>query len=210
MPVSERYPYGILKTVIPSGGGWRFPYPDEHSKTLKDPFMRAMGFDALVGKVRMFRIEAGIKVGDVEYEVASYIKKVSPGNDRHPNRTYEPRPEGMPDWRPPIERGKEWLITMGRRQVRCVLLSDAFARADICATCPQNIEWRGPCEPCNEDVVFRMQNVRQRPIFKGDEPLKFCRLHNVMLGAAVFLDQDFLPAKEPNAPAECWMPNRQQ
>lgn len=206
----SRYIYGILEGVIPNGGGWRFPYPKELSERLADPFIRADSFQSLIGKVRVFRIEGGHDIGDVEFDVAEYIKAVSPANDRYKGkRKFEPSIEGRKEYRPPIKRITEWLVGMSRkRDLRMLNDFDAAERVPACAKCPHNIEWRTKCAPCVSDVEFRSKNLRGRPIFAPDDKLGACRLHDVLLNAAVFLDQDHLPTRHNEAPADCFMPIR--
>jgi hypothetical protein len=204
--VSNIGPYGIKLGVVPNGGGWRFPFPEEHAQRLDDKYLRADGYWKLVSNVRIFRVQAGIKVGAVEWEVAEYIKEVSPANAAHPSRIYEQPEEGRPDYRPPIVRIAEWLILKGMvRDVRRVIKPDALERAEVCAQCPHNIQWKTSCKPCVEEVEYRGQNLRSAPIFEMDDKLGACRLHSVLLGAAVFLDIDELPPKQPDAPADCWL-----
>lgn len=207
MPSPHIGPYGLKLSVIPNGGGWRFPIPETHSENLEDKFFRADGFWKLCHQVRIFRIQAMLKVGAVEYEVAEFIKAVSPENSLHRGRSYEPPPEGQEDFRPLINRVGEWLVATGmKKNLRRVIKPDAEERAQVCLKCPHNIRWQTKCAPCNEEIVYRGQNLRATPLFEYDPKLNACRLHNILLLAACFLDPDELPAKQPDSPAECWLP----
>lgn len=205
--MASAYVFGMLEAVVPCGGGWRYPYPSEYSERLRDPFIRAETFRKLCNKVRLFRVSSGLRMGDVEFEVSQYIYSISPSNDRNRGRIkYEPRPDGRNDYRPPIERIRTWLVAMGQqRDLGLIHEYDAADRARICAVCPQNIAWKTECEPCNEDVEQRAKIVRAHPLFNMDENLKACRLHDMALQAAVFLDADHLPARHAEAPPDCWM-----
>lgn len=98
---------------------------------------------------------------------------------------------------------------MGRRRdLRIINAFDASERVTSCEGCPHNIAWKTNCEPCNENVEFRGKILRGTPIFEHDDKLKACRLHDVLLNAAVFLDRDHLPARHSDAPDNCFMPLR--
>lgn len=194
---------------MPSGGGWRYP------QTLKDgsvqwiPPSGCAGTDTeLVNQVKLFRINAQVDLGDVAADVAEYIKKQSPQNNRFPKK---PTPrlldtrEGGKGFRPYIERIRDWLVSMTGKQPRLLIEDEADARAGACMTCPQNVPWKTGCLPCCDAVVSRGQNVRQRPGYKHDKKLGACRLHDIHLSTAVFIDREHLPELHPDAPEFCWL-----
>lgn len=163
--------------------------------------------DRLVDLVRNFRAHANIPLGNPELDVAEYIKRVSPANDRFPKRkkVSQERITKTEAKRPLINRITDWMLTLGPKRPRLLIEDEATARADVCAGCSQNVRWQIKCAPCNEDVVSRGQNLRQRPGDEAADKLGACRLHNFFLPAAVYVDRDSLGDAAEQSPAQCWM-----
>lgn len=202
--------YGVITGVMPIAEGWRFLQELPQGGVQRIPARGCAGTDAsLVEQVKLFRVNAGIDLGDVAGDVAAYIKRVSPINDRFPGRTpkVDTRTEGQNGFRPYIERIRDWLLQVSNRQVRLLIEDEADARAEVCMKCPHNVKWVTGCVPCCEAVVSRGQNVRQRPSYKHDDALGACRLHDLKISTAVFIDREDLPDLNPNAPDFCWMRN---
>lgn len=172
------------------------------------PHKGCAGTDAkLVEMVKQYRANTGIDMGDVEGDVAEYIRAISPINDRRPGKPRkvlvdEEKPFGF---RPYINRIRDWLISVAPKQPRLLIEDEADERAQACMKCKHNVPWRTGCLPCNEQVLDRSYNVRQRPDYKHDDNLGACRLHDFHNPAAVFIDREFLPKVHKDAPAECWM-----
>lgn len=197
--------YGITIAVMPIGG-WRYIQELPQGGTQRIPARGCAGTDAkLVEQVKMFRVNAGIDLGDVASDVAEFIKRESPINDRFPKRPKKPSTHTEEKFRPYIERIKDWLLQISVKQPRLLIEDEADERAEVCMKCPQNVPWKTGCLPCCEAVVSRGQNVRQRPGYKHDKSLGACRLHDLYLASAVFIDRDDLPQTNPNAPEACWM-----
>lgn len=207
--VSVLEKYGITCGIMPSTE-WSFQQPLPQGGMQRIPVKGCAGTDAeLVKQVTFFRVNAGIDVGNVEAEIAAYIRRESPINNRFPGREY---PEDIPEpkekavhKRPVIERIRDWLRDVSAKRPRLILEDDADVRMEVCAKCHQNIKWKTGCHPCVEAVDARAMNVRQRPSYKGDKKLGACRLHDLHLPTAVFIDRDNLPEVNPSAPEECWM-----
>jgi hypothetical protein len=203
--------YGVKTGIMPQSEGWRYIQPLPDGSTQRLPPKGCAGTDkALVEMVKIFRINANIDLGDPAADVAEYIKRVSPMNDKFPGRTPKPVIEARerhPGFRPYIERIRDWLLIMTRRQPRLLIEDDADARVKVCMGCKQNVPWKTGCLPCCEKVVSMGQNVRQRPSYKHDKDVGACRLHDFHVSTAVFLDREDLPQLHPDAPAECWMRN---
>lgn len=188
---------------------WSYEQPLAQGGTQRIPPSGCAGSDTkLVSEVRQFRINAGIDIGDVAADVAAYIRRESPINDRFPGRTYESSAEALATSlgrRPYIERIKDWLRAISAKRPRLVIEDEADARAEVCQKCPHNVPWRTGCLPCVEQIEYVARNVRQRASYKHDKKLGACRLHDFHVSSAVFVDRESLPELNPNAPAECWM-----
>lgn len=199
---------GVGTGVMPICG-WTYMQPLPDGTKQRIPATGDAGGDAqLVEQVRMFRINTGIEIGDVDGDVAAYIRRESPINDRFPGRVYESSPEvvqARAGHRPYIERIRDWLRSQVGKRPRLVIEDDADVRAAECIKCPHNVPWKTGCLPCCEAVVSAGQNLRQRPGYKHDKSLGACRLHDFHVSTAVFLDREALPATNPQAPDFCWM-----
>lgn len=196
--------YGISTGVLPTGGGGEWVYKQEGLQEL----LRAPDPQKLCQLIMAHRINAGKPVGNVEEDLADFIRKTSPQNDRFRRQSHAliATPKAKPI-QPLIERIKAWLISKQEKKVP--KLTDNFTamqRAEVCATCPQNIPWETSCGECNSDVRFRGNIVRQNTQFALDKKLRACRKANLYLQAAVMLDQDELPKKQDDYPSNCWLP----
>lgn len=202
--------FAVITGVQPIGG-WRYLQPLSDGTTQRLPIQGCAGTDSnLVSQVKAFRIQAGIDYGDPEADVAEFIKTVSPINNRFPQRPHQASKiqiEQARGFRPYIERIKTWLHQMSGKQPRLLIEDEADARADVCMGCPHNVKWAVGCVPCNEAIKSRGQNIRQRPRYKHDSKLGACRLHDLHISTAVFLDREALPSINPNAPQNCWLHN---
>lgn len=196
--------YGVNESIMPQEEGWRYEQPFQDGIQRIPPKGCAGTPKKLCELVKWFRVNNGIDQGNIEQDVAEYIKRVSPMNDRFPNRKKkeEPRPAKK---RPYIERIRDWLISIAPKRPVLLIEDDARERADTCIGCRQNVKWVTGCLPCCENVKSRGQNLRQRPSFELDDSLGACRLHDLYLPAAVFLDIDSLPVRRSDAPPQCWL-----
>lgn len=195
--------YGISTGVLPTGGGGEWVYKQEGLQEL----LRAPDPQKLCQLIMAHRINAGKPVGNVEEDLADFIRKTSPQNDRFRRHSHAliVTPKAKPIT-PLIERIKAWLIS--KQEKRLPKLTDNFTaiqRAEICAQCAQNIPWRTSCGECNSDVVYRGDMVRQTTQFQYDKKLRACRKANLYLPAAVLMDQDELPKKDEDFPSACWL-----
>lgn len=194
--------HGVNLSIVPSGGGWRYEQPFKDGIQRIPPRGDAGSADRLVEQVKTFRAHAHIDMGDPELDIAIYIKKNSPINNRFPNKRDKEAPRVKS--RPIIERIRDNLLTLGSRTPKLVILDDAEQRASVCSECPQNIKWMTGCVPCCEEIKSRGQNLRQAASAPTDG-LGACRLHDFYLPAVTFVDRDELADAHPDAPAFCWM-----
>lgn len=200
-------PYGINTTVVPVGGGWHYlqEMPDGSKHRIPTQFVLPSDA-ALIKAVVQFRANHNLPQGDVMADIADYVRKISPENDRF-RRNPHLRPKAKPlDPRATLShRITDWLRNECPRQPRLIPTHEADERSEICAKCPQNVQWKTLCYPCNEITEAFGQNLRQRPGYKFDSQLKACRLHSLYLPAAVFVDRDALPPVNGDAPSACWL-----
>lgn len=196
--------YHLIEDLRPVGGAWYYTQVWE-GHDVRIPFSgSAKSARDLVEQVRDFRIKQGIELGDIEFDVATFVKRYSPQNDRFKGRNI-----GQPKIReiePMIYQLRAWVNSIAEQKPRLIIRQEAMERADICAKCPLNIKWETKCGDCNDEVNFASQCVRKIPSTAMDGVLKACRAHKIHLLSAVFLDQDFLPKRSESAPDTCWLP----
>ncbi len=193
--------YGLITEIRPPYG-WYFIQP------LKDDSFRIEGPDypGLVRLVTLYRISAGLPLGDVEHDICLFTRERSPMNDFWKGRVYPP----IIDPNQPISaRLTQWLASMKLARVKIVSKAEAKTRADICENCPQNIKWKSKCAPCNEAIESDGRIVRRFAASEHDGKLNACRLHSVLLSCAIFIDRAFLPPRNEKSPSDCWMPTNE-
>lgn len=196
--------HGVITAIKPSREGWR--YEQELGGQLwRIPAQGSAGTgEKLVEAVQSFRLSNGLPVGDPVADVADYIKKVSPLNDKWKGRVIGQARRR--DIAPIIHELRQWIDATAQAKPRFVLNEEASQRALVCLKCPQNIRWEvSGCGACNEDIETRSYALRQAKRTPGELALKACRLHRVHLPAAVLLDRDYLPPRHPDAPPPCWV-----
>lgn len=196
--------YGVTTGIVPIGG-WRYEQPFEGSHVLLPAVGEAESASDLVKQITEFRIANMMPIGVPDFDLAVFIKQVSPINDRFPGRSYETPEEAAPKHIPLIERITSWLTAMNYKRPRLLLPHEAEERAAICAACRQNVKWKTGCLPCCDKIEAIGQNIRQLASHPSDT-LGACRLHDVHLPTATFIDQDALPSRHPEAPENCWIP----
>jgi hypothetical protein len=201
--------FDIIEDVKPIGGGWRYMQAQRDGSFQRIPAQgSAQTAWKLVEQVRTYRINEGCPMGDPERDVAEYIKKVSPLNDRFKGKggvLNKPRPE---PFIPLIQRLREWLDGISPKRPKLEGLTIAGERSEICLKCPQNIRWKTQCGECNDAIDYLGHTLRARTSYDLDDALHGCRVHGLHLPSAVFIDRDDLPAKMADAPQSCWLPNR--
>lgn len=211
MTLDER---GIIVGLKPIGG-WRYPQAIAGTVTTIKPEHAPKGThfgnfgDKLVCAVQHFRRIHNLPEGDAFHDVAEFIRRASPQNDYYRGKT--PDIIGKPRLRaitPLIQELRNWIEDTMLRKPNLVNTLDAVDRGAICMGCPQNIRWQvSNCDKCNKEVETRGILLRGEVMFELDPALLACRLHKMHLQSGVFLDRDFLPARHPDAPASCWIPN---
>jgi len=201
--------FDIIEDLKPIGGGWRYMQVQRDGSLQRIPATgSAQTGRALVEQVRTYRINEGLAMGDPVRDVADYIRRVSPNNDRFRGKgaAYgQPREEGFV---PLIQRLREWIDSLGPKKPMLLTKHEATERAQKCVGCPQNVKWKTNCGECVQAIEYLGSCIRGTCTYELDDALLGCRLHNLHLPTAVFIDRDFLPAKHSNAPAACWLPDQ--
>jgi hypothetical protein len=195
--------YGVITSLTPSCK-WTFPQPYEGGVHI----IEGQNGKELVGNLLDFRLKARLPIGDPEREVAEYIKRESPNNARFAGTGHRTRAEKKPvsTFTPLIERIRTTMTALIDAKPRFVSEDEADERAKACVGCTHNVAWRvKDCGPCNSHADYLALVLRQRHSYKGDAFLGACRLHDLHLGSGVFLDRDFLPARNEQSPAPCWI-----
>lgn len=186
-------------------GGWVYIQPHNGGTARIPKAGGARDAGDLVESVRRFRLHEGIPIGDPDFDIASQIRKNSPQND-----IYRKRPEFHPPKNiQPVELHEElraWLDSTAPRRPALIHEMDADTRAEVCAKCPFNVPWKGRDKAQNTEISRRAIVLRGVVFYAHDDSLRACALHRIELSSAVFLDQDFLPKKAPQAPDNCWIP----
>jgi len=160
---------------------------------------------SLAQALRDYRIANGIPVGDPATDVAVSIASRLP-------QYHEPPPHAVSIINPKTLRDRvtSWLSERfaGAHAGALQLVSDEEAnrRAEICARCPRNQEWRHGCPPCvnnNERIVLLMTQGQ----FTGfRQVLNACEVFGHELNSAVKLDKKHLnDSGKEEAPPQCWM-----
>lgn len=198
--------YGVITGIMPEKEGWRYEQEWEGGKQRIPPKGCAGTGKRLVEMVKKFRINIHVDVGNVEEDVANYIKSVSQINNRFPRKQFfNSNPEPVKKKKSIQSRIRDWLRKIMPTHPRLLMEDEAIARSEICSKCRANVKWSDGCVPCAKEIYSMAQNVRQRPSFEPSDNLKACVLHDIYLPAAVFIDSDHLPARHPSAPEFCWM-----
>ena len=110
---------------------------------------------------------------------------------------------GVANYVSPINKAADWLSKIGNQRLEYVDAALAAQRAQVCATCPQNVSWLTPCQPCNDNVRIRTQQAKGSFRTPYDSHLHVCRIFGHMNAVAVWL-ADTQSAGESQPPAICW------
>ena len=109
----------------------------------------------------------------------------------------------MTNYVSPINKAADWLASLGNQRSEYVDAALAAHRAQICAQCSQNVQWLTPCQPCNENVLIRMQNAKGSLATPYDRNLLVCRSHGWHNAVSVWL-KDPPSTPQQAVPTHCW------
>lgn len=117
----------------------------------------------------------------------------------HPSRDYST------GYTAPIQRIEDWFKMISIKDIQWKDASRAFACADTCSTCPQNIGWKTDCKPCGEAInkrILRYKGDKMSPI---DSQLRACRVFGHHNELAIWMKDPFSqPKAGEEVPEFCW------
>lgn len=199
-------PYGINCQLVPTGAGWWYPQPFQGA-TQRIPATGCAG-DAktLCREVLRFRVAQGIPIGDYRGDIAAHISAISPLNRFNRRKQVTAPPRTFEEKVPLFTRITRWLAEVAAKGPRTIGAEEIEARVKVCAECPKNRPLKGLGTLTHAEITFRCACIRQRPVSDHDARLGSCG--NLYLPTAVFLDRDYLPTPDPQAPENCWLPKK--
>jgi hypothetical protein len=202
--------YGIITSVMPPGG-WHYPQLLDSGQSIR---ITGFTFEQLLEGMLDFRrrhpdLTGGSARATIE-RVRTDLKDYLCAHYRQNCADSPSSPVitagggiGVTDYQRPIDRSGDWLAKIGGMRLEKVDAALAAQRAQICATCPQNVRWATPCGPCNESVSVRIQNAKGSVHTPYDRNLFFCRLFGHINEVAVWLT-DTHSSAEHQPPPVCW------
>jgi hypothetical protein len=193
-----------LEHIVPPGG---FHYVDRSGGDL----VRIEGGsdDEVAAKVLKHRLSNGRVPGDPLQEI------IAERCEKYPHFCRDLTPEEVPARQFAANigggmatRAAAWLARFVQfsRADRGVSLTESQRRADICAACPHNEEFRGGCGSCVDNINRLFFVWRRDRALPREAELKACKILGQHNGAAVLADR--LPTIDSDAnaklPAQCW------
>jgi hypothetical protein len=200
--------FGIITSVVPPGG-WHFLQILSSGQTVK---LTGFSFEQLLAEMLDFRMRhvdlcgaESARIEAVRADLKDYFCKHFRANcadSRQPIPIQvQPVTSG---YTRPIDRALSWFGVIGNQSIERVDAALAAQRAQICATCPQNIRWVSPCMPCNDNVLVRIQNAKGSVHTPYDRNLFLCRVFGHVNEVAVWLADTHSQSDKVAAPAICW------
>ena len=186
-----------ISGMIPPGG-WHYRQGDVR--------LEAVTYEMLIKTVENYRAENNLQQGDVVGDVNSYIC----GNWPHFCHGVDSvsvishlTPTAASQLLADVQSWARLLLN-STKPPPLVLDELAEARAQICAQCPKNLNWRSSCASCVASVDRLSAGVRHGRDTKTSANLGGCSVMRHDNRSAVFLDRDvFLKASD--LPTECWV-----
>jgi hypothetical protein len=202
----------ITSVVCP--GGWHFPQVLSSGQTVK---IIGFSFEQLLENILDFRrrhldlcgaenaaIEAVRR--DLKDYLCAHFKQNCADSGQGPG--FPARVGiGVTNYQRPIDRGGNWLGTIGNMALEKVDPALAAQRAHICAQCPSNVKWQTGCQSCNDNVEIRIQNAIGSAYTPYDRNLFMCRVWGHANRVAVWLKETH-SSSEHQAPEICWVPKK--
>ena len=191
-------------------GGWHYPI-DERTR------INAPDFQRLVEMIADYRVSNMLPLGDPLKDAEDYIcakwphmcHKAGPNAHVSISIVELPKASGI-GVMTLVDRMIKWLeeMTNGVSMDIIVLEPEARRRADICASCPNNVKWKTGCGTCNDNIERISGIVRMGRRLLKNPRLKACSVTAMELKAAVWLRKDRVKSDAPNLPDWCWAKNR--
>lgn len=199
----------VIQGIIPPGG-WHFKV-DERTRLASSDFPR------LVQMLADYRVSNMLPLGDPLKDLEDYICTTWPHmcHKAGPNARVSievvslPKPDmsGAPTL---VDQMIKWLddMTAGVSMDNIVLEPEARRRADICASCPNNVKWKTGCGTCNDNIERVSGIVRMGRRLLKNPRLKACGLTFMELKAAVWLRRERVVREDATLPDYCWAKRR--
>jgi len=201
--------FGIITSVVPPGS-WHYPQLLSSGQTVR---LAGHSFEHLLEQMLDFRRRhldlcgaANATIERVRADLKEYLCSHfpqncadSPGSPSVTSRTGI----SVVNYQKPIDRASDWLGKLGALPISRVDAALAASRAQICATCPQNVRWQTSCAPCNDNVNIRIQNAKGSAYTPYDKSLGMCRIFGTANEVAVWLS-DTHSSSDQKPPAVCW------
>jgi hypothetical protein len=200
--------YGIVTSIV-MPGGWHFPQMLSSGQTVR---INGFSFEQLLENMLDFRRRhlelcggsEKARIEEVRADLKSYLCKHFKQNCADAPAATAYQGVGLTNaYARPIDKAGDWLAKLGHQRLEYVEAGLASERAQVCATCPQNVRWTTPCAPCNESVSIRIQNAKGSFRTPYDRSLFVCRIFGHTNEVAVWL-ADTHSSSEQKPPAICW------
>lgn len=192
----------VYRGVVPPNG-WKFP-----QKGLPQP-VTGGSYEELITNITNARIHNHLPIGNPEKEFEEWFCATTPGFCDPTVR--EIQPEAETDDPTKVLRERVASFAGNRYQyagnIELESADEANRRASICATCPENQDWKDSC-PCVETtqrtLVLLTQNQETEPSLKG----KGCFITGQSNEAAVWFQEPLLSHRKrymDKLPDFCWL-----
>jgi hypothetical protein len=194
--------------VVPPGG---FHYPQllSSGQTVK---VTGFSFEQLLSNMLEFRTRhldlcggaAKARIEAVRIDLKNYLCSHFPQNCSD-SRSAPVARIGIPvtNYVSPINKASDWLARIAQQPLEHVDAALAAQRAQICASCLQNVPWQTGCTSCNDNVQVRTQLAKGSLATPYDRNLMVCRIFGHHNQVAVWLKNSHSESSQQPPPA-CW------
>jgi hypothetical protein len=202
--------FGIITSVVPPGN-WHYPQVLSSGQTVK---IIGFSFEQLQSNLQEFRRRhsdlcggaANAELSVIRADIKDYFCRNFRQNcaDASSTPNIQSGGIGVTNYVTPINKAADWLAHVANDRLEYVDSALAAQRAQVCAQCAQNVRWQTPCQPCNQNVLVRIQQAKGSLSTPYDRNLMVCRSYGHMNEVAVWLkDTKSQPQSQP--PAHCWL-----
>lgn len=200
-------------------GGWHYVQALSTGQSVE---ITAFSFEELLSNMLEFRLRhldlcgaPGANIESVRADLKTYLCANYKQNCADSWSGPVPSPGGgigvqhRADYQRPLDRAGQWIAELANTDaIRAERVDYALAgvRAQTCAQCPQNIRWKSQCEPCNDNILVRVQQAKGSLYTPLDRRLFMCRVYGHINEVAVWLP-DTHSSSEEAPPSNCWKLN---
>lgn len=185
--------------VVPPFPGWAIPQGWPNSSVA--PYIKGNSYENLIEQIVDYRIANDEPIGQPEKDIEDFFALA------HPNtRLLKPVPRESAKPKTLRERVTSWAANRYQQGFTLVSQETAEARAKICASCPQNVEWSDNCAPCMANARRQILIINQGNTVA--ENLGACNVCGHANMAAVWLPDEGLTRSKlfkDETPALCWL-----